>query len=97
LIQTQPASVSEARTIPADLRALLELLQAEGRVLHIKRTVLPENMYLGALRTEAVVDGVLVTGPAWTAHPAWRAKFLVILQVSGKLLARMPRPHLCTC
>jgi protease I len=30
--------------------------------------------------TEAVVDGVLVTGPAWTAHPAWLARFLEVLQ-----------------
>lgn len=28
---------------------------------------------------EAVVDGNLVTGPAWPAHPAWLAKFLVLL------------------
>ena len=30
--------------------------------------------------SEAVVDGKLVTGPAWTAHPAWLAKFLAILE-----------------
>ncbi len=29
---------------------------------------------------EATVDGKLVTGPAWTAHPAWLAKFLVVLE-----------------
>jgi len=29
--------------------------------------------------TEAVVDANLVTAPAWPAHPAWLAKFLVIL------------------
>jgi protease I len=29
--------------------------------------------------TEAVVDGNLVTAPAWPAHPAWLAKFLVLL------------------
>jgi protease I len=29
--------------------------------------------------TEAVVDGNLVTGPAWPAHPAWLANFLVLL------------------
>jgi protease I len=28
----------------------------------------------------AVVDGKLVTGPAWTAHPAWLAKFLEVLE-----------------
>ena len=29
--------------------------------------------------TEAVVDGNLVTAPAWPAHPAWLAKFLALL------------------
>ena len=29
--------------------------------------------------TEAVVDGNLVTAPAWPAHPTWLAKFLGIL------------------
>jgi protease I len=29
--------------------------------------------------TEAVVDGNLVTGPAWPAHPAWLSKFLTVL------------------
>ena len=29
--------------------------------------------------TEAVVDGNLVSGPAWPAHPAWLAKFLKLL------------------
>jgi protease I len=29
--------------------------------------------------TEAVVDGNLVTAPAWPAHPAWLAKFLGVL------------------
>jgi protease I len=29
--------------------------------------------------TEAVVDGNLVTGPAWPAHPAWLGKFLAVL------------------
>ena len=30
--------------------------------------------------SEAVVDGKLVTGPAWTAHPAWLARFLEVLE-----------------
>jgi protease I len=30
--------------------------------------------------TEAVVDGKLVTAPAWPAHPAWLAKFLEVLE-----------------
>ena len=29
--------------------------------------------------TEAIADGNLVTAPAWPAHPAWLAKFLVVL------------------
>jgi len=29
--------------------------------------------------TEAIVDDNLVTGPAWPAHPAWLAKFLIVL------------------
>jgi len=28
---------------------------------------------------EAVIDGNLVTGPAWPAHPAWLSKFLTLL------------------
>jgi protease I len=28
----------------------------------------------------AVVDGNLVTGPAWTAHPKWLARFLEVLE-----------------
>src|ERR1700676_3353077 len=29
--------------------------------------------------SDAVVDGKLVTGPAWTAHPEWLRKFLEVL------------------
>jgi protease I len=29
--------------------------------------------------TDAVIDGNLVTAPAWPAHPAWLAKFLQVL------------------
>lgn len=29
--------------------------------------------------SDAVVDGKLVTGPAWTAHPVWLARFLDVL------------------
>jgi protease I len=35
--------------------------------------------FVDVAMTEAVVDGNLVTGPAWPAHPAWLAKFLVLL------------------
>lgn len=34
--------------------------------------------------SEAVVDGTLVTGPAWTAHPAWLARFLEVLEAHLK-------------
>jgi protease I len=30
--------------------------------------------------TDAVVDGNLVTGPAWPAHPAWLSKFQTVLE-----------------
>jgi protease I len=29
---------------------------------------------------EAVVDGLLVTAPAWPAHPAWLAKYLEVVE-----------------
>jgi protease I len=35
--------------------------------------------YQNVSMTDAVVDGNLVTGPAWPAHPAWLAKFLTVL------------------
>jgi deglycase len=35
--------------------------------------------YVPVSMTEAVVDGRLVTAPAWPAHPAWLAKFLEVL------------------
>jgi protease I len=28
---------------------------------------------------QAIVDGNLITAPAWPAHPAWMAKFLQVL------------------
>jgi protease I len=42
--------------------------------------------------TEAVVDGLLVSGPAWTAHPAWLARFLEVLEeylLHGKSAAKI--------
>jgi len=36
---------------------------------------------------DAMVDGKLVTGPAWTAHPAWLAKFLDVLETHLKEMA----------
>lgn len=35
--------------------------------------------YIEVPVTDAVVDGSLVTAPAWPAHPAWIAKFLEVL------------------
>ena len=35
--------------------------------------------YIEVPVTDAVVDGTLVTAPAWPAHPAWIAKFLEVL------------------
>jgi protease I len=35
--------------------------------------------YASVAMTEAVVDGNLVTAPAWPAHPAWLARFLELL------------------
>jgi protease I len=35
--------------------------------------------YMEVALTEAVVDGNLVSGPAWPAHPAWLANFLDVL------------------
>ncbi|HEY0264579.1 MAG TPA: DJ-1/PfpI family protein [Granulicella sp.] len=34
--------------------------------------------------TDAVVDGTLVTGPAWPAHPTWLKKFLEVLEANIK-------------
>jgi protease I len=49
--------------------------------------------------TEAVVDGLLVTGPAWTAHPVWLAKFLEVLQehlLQGKSARKTQKEVLVT-
>jgi len=35
--------------------------------------------YAAIAVTDAVVDGKLVTAPAWPAHPAWLAKFQAVL------------------
>lgn len=37
------------------------------------------GIYVPVAMTEAVVNGQLVTAPAWPAHPAWLAKFLEVL------------------
>lgn len=37
------------------------------------------GQYVEVPVTEAVVDGKLVTAPAWPAHPRWLAEFLTVL------------------
>lgn len=39
--------------------------------------------YVEVPMTDAVVDGNLVTAPAWPAHPQWLAAFLKVLGVSN--------------
>lgn len=56
----------------------------KGRSLNAYPTVGPEvtaagGNYVELGWTEALVDRNLVTGPAWTAHPAWLGKFLEVL------------------
>jgi protease I len=65
-----------------------QILAAAG-VLHGKKcscypacspeVTLAGGTFVDVPMTEAVVDGNLVTGPAWPAHPAWLAKFLSVL------------------
>ncbi len=35
--------------------------------------------YMGIAIDQAVTDGMLVTAPAWPAHPAWIGQFLAVL------------------
>jgi len=35
--------------------------------------------FVDVAMTDAIVDGNLVSGPAWPAHPAWLQKFLLLL------------------
>ena len=66
----------------------LQLLAAAG-VLDGKRctaypacgpeVTLAGGDYVEVPVTDAVVDGQLVTAPAWPAHPAWIARFLTVL------------------
>lgn len=58
----------------------------KGRTATAYPAVGPELMLAGAHYEEvpvdkAVVDGNLVTAPAWPAHPEWLAKFLQVLGV----------------
>jgi protease I len=55
-----------------------------GRLLNAYPACAPEVELAGGTFVPvdffgAVVDGKLVTGPAWTAHPAWLARFLEVL------------------
>ena len=56
----------------------------EGRKCSCYPAVSPDvtragGTFVDVAMTEAVVDGNLVSGPAWPAHPAWLAKFLGVL------------------
>jgi protease I len=56
----------------------------QGRNCSCYPAVAPEVTHSGGTfadiaMTEAVVDGNLVSAPAWPAHPAWLSKFLTVL------------------
>jgi protease I len=56
----------------------------EGRKCSCYPAVSPDvtragGTFADVAMTEAVVDGNLVSAPAWPAHPAWLAKFLAVL------------------
>lgn len=58
----------------------------KGRRLNAYPACAPEvelagGMFVKLEFTDAVADGKLVTGPAWTAHPKWLARFLEVLEV----------------
>ena len=57
----------------------------KGRKVNCYPACAPEvgragGTYVAVEVTEAVVDGKLVTGPAWPAHPQWLAKFIDVLE-----------------
>jgi protease I len=61
----------------------------KGRKLNCYPACAPEVAMAGGTfvsleMTDAMVDGNLVTGPAWPAHPAWLAKFLNVLEAHLK-------------
>ena len=61
----------------------------KGRKLNAYPACAPEVSLAGGTFVEsdffgAVVDGNLVTGPAWTAHPAWLARFLEVIQAHSE-------------
>ncbi|HET7103673.1 MAG TPA: DJ-1/PfpI family protein [Terracidiphilus sp.] len=56
-----------------------------GRKLNCYPACAPEvelagGTYVAVDFSDAVVDGKLVTGPAWTAHPKWLARFLEVIE-----------------
>ena len=56
----------------------------KGRRLNAYPACAPEvelagGSFVSVEMTAAVVDGSLVTAPAWPAHPEWLAKFLGVL------------------
>ena len=60
------AGVLQGRTVSAYPACAPEVKAAGGE-------------YAAVDMTEAVVDGNLVTAPAWPAHPAWLSRFLDVL------------------
>jgi protease I len=63
----------------------------EGRKVSCYPACAPEvelagGTYVEVAMTDAVVDGNLVTGPAWPAHPKWLGKFQAVLEtyLAGK-------------
>jgi protease I len=57
----------------------------KGRKLNAYPACAPDvesagGSYVSVDFTDAVVDGNLVTGPAWPAHPAWLARFIDVLE-----------------
>ncbi|MGD1105539.1 MAG: DJ-1/PfpI family protein [Terracidiphilus sp.] len=60
----------------------------KGRKINAYPACAPEvelagGTYVSVDMTDAVVDGNLVTGPAWPAHPVWLARFLKVLEASA--------------
>jgi protease I len=67
----------------AQLLAAADVIQ--GRKVSAYPACAPEvelagGKYIAVEMTDAVVDGNLVTGPAWPAHPAWLRKYLTVLE-----------------
>lgn len=61
----------------------------KGRRLNCYPACAPEigmagGTFVSLEMSDAMVDGKLVTGPAWPAHPAWLAKFLDVLDAHLK-------------